>query len=53
MVTREVTDQIAFLEAQVEIGNETLENHMVEVKVELWKEGEPEEKAVAEARRMI
>ena len=53
VVTREVTDQIAFLEAQVEIGNETLENHMVEVKVELWKEGEPEEKAVAEARRMI
>lgn len=53
VVTREVTDQIAFLEAQVEIGNETLENHMVEVKVELRKEGEPEKKAVAEARRMI
>ena len=53
VVTREVTDQIAFLEAQVEIGNETLENHMVEVKVELRKEGKTEEKAEAVAKRMI
>lgn len=38
--TKEVADNIAFLEAQVEICNETLENRLVKVEIELVDEKE-------------
>lgn len=38
--TREVADGYAFLEAQVEVQNTTLENRLAEVTVSVFKEGE-------------
>lgn len=40
--TKEVADGYAFLEAQVEIENTTLENRMVEVSISLTKDGSEE-----------
>lgn len=36
--TKEVSDDIAFLESEIEISNETLDNHLVEVQVSLVDE---------------
>lgn len=52
VITKDVTDDIAFLEAQVDVENQTLENRMVEVKVELFNDGQ-QEKPAASARRVI
>ena len=49
--TKEVADNLAFLEAQVEIENATLENRLVEVTVLLSKEGSDE--TVATTKRVI
>ncbi len=49
--TKEVADGVAFLEAQVEIENATLENRMVEVTIVLTKEGSDE--AVVTTKRVI
>ena len=49
--TKEVAEDHAFLEAQVEIENTTLENRLVEVSVLLQKEDS--EEVVAKTRRII
>ena len=49
--TKEVADNYAFLEAQVEIENATLENRLVEVSLFLTKEGS--EEAVAKTKQVI
>ena len=46
--TKEVTGENAFLEAQVDLSNATLENRLVKVTVMLMEEGSTEIKAKAE-----
>lgn len=46
--TKEVTGETAFLEAQVDLSNATLENRLVKVTVMLMEEGSTEIKAKAE-----
>lgn len=49
--TKEVADGYAFLEAQVEIENTTLENRMVEVSISLVKDGS--EEIATQTKRVI
>ncbi len=49
--TKEVTEEYAFLEAQVEIENNTLENRLAEVSICLYKDGSDE--TAAQTKRVI
>lgn len=49
--TKEVADGYAFLEAQVEVENATLENRMVEVSLQISEEGK--EDVLVQTKRMI
>jgi len=49
--TKEVADRYAFLEAQVEVENATLENRMVEVSVHIQEEGA--EEVLTQTKRVI
>lgn len=49
--TKEVADGYAFLEAQVEVENATLENHLAEVDICIFEEGNA--KSLARAKRVI
>lgn len=49
--TKEVADGYAFLEAQVEIENTTLENRMVEISISLVKDGS--EEVATQTKRVI
>ena len=45
--TREVADGIAFLQAEIDVENQSLQNSLVEVTCSLAREGEPETAAVS------
>ncbi len=51
--TKEVADGYAFLETQVEVQNDTMENCMAEVEVVLVREGDVDAVPVACAKRVI
>ena len=53
LYTKEVTDDIAFVGAQIDLGNQTLQNHMVEVEVDLCGAGDDSGTVVASGKRTI
>lgn len=51
--TKEIADGYAFIETQVEVQNNTLDNRLAEVEIVLVREGDADETPVASATRVI